>query len=175
MFGSNAQSCCAFPSHSKWQSRHRTSPFLAEMRRHELYIENYCTSRVILHEAQPSAIFLYECNNFRYTTKYKSHFCFISYLGERTKVKKKIDLKIKSSLLPRNLHAHDVNLPPQCWCWSGGRFSWSSPSRNILKLPIVLLSVILVVNRCILPLYIDKYTTANSFVLSPRYDIIKII
>ena len=77
----------------------RITVFLAEMRRHELYIENYCTSRVILHEAQPSAIFLYECNNFRYTTKCKSHFCFISYLGERTKVKKKIDLKIKTIFL----------------------------------------------------------------------------
>ena len=41
---------------------------LAEMRRHELYIDNYCTSRVILHEAQPSAIFLYKCNNYRYAT-----------------------------------------------------------------------------------------------------------
>ena len=38
------------------------SAFLAEMKRHELYIDNYCTSRVILHEAQPSVIFLYKCN-----------------------------------------------------------------------------------------------------------------
>ena len=38
---------------------------LAEMRVHVLFIDNYCTSGVILHEAQPSAIFFYECNNFR--------------------------------------------------------------------------------------------------------------
>ena len=139
------------------------------MRRHELYIENYCTSRVILHEAQPSAIFLYECNNFRYTTKCKSHFCFISYLGERTKVKKKIDLKIKTIfvlLLPIPFNPFQLALiktiaamPVQACDWLT---SW----------PAIFWLAVMVVNRCILPLYIDKYTTANSFVLSPRYDII---
>ena len=53
------------------------SPDLAKMPRHKLYTDNYCTSRVILHEAQPSVISLYECNKYQYSTKQVSFLFYI--------------------------------------------------------------------------------------------------
>ena len=46
------------------------------MRRHELYTDNYCTSRVILHEAQYFSTSAKIIGN----NECKSHFCFISCL-----------------------------------------------------------------------------------------------
>ena len=98
--------------------------YLAEMSWHELYIYNYCTSRVILHEAQSSVIFLYKSNNYRNTT---------------------------SASLISALH--------HVWIF------FRMENRNFTFV------ITAGYSRCILPLYIDKYTTADSFVLVVWHDI----